>query len=110
MISRPILVIGSVLMQSYQLGSVGWGAWNMWSEQPLAQPAEDVITGLEFLVDLPMRSLVGQQDETKKDKNKVEKFYTFIFFLTLSCVVRYNWHSLEIIRKKPSDSFVASFS
>ena len=25
--------------------------------------AEDVITGLEFLVDLPMWSLVGQQDE-----------------------------------------------
>ena len=29
-------------------------------------PAEDVVTGLEFLVDLPMWSLVGQQDETKK--------------------------------------------
>ena len=30
------------------------GAQNLWSEQPLAPPAEDVITGLEFLVDLPM--------------------------------------------------------
>ena len=52
MISRPILVVGSVL-----------------SEQPLAPPAEDVITGLEFLVDLPMWSLVGHQNETKKNKN-----------------------------------------
>ena len=24
---------------------------SLWSEQPLAPPAEDVITGLEFLVD-----------------------------------------------------------
>ena len=39
------------------------GAWNLWYEIPLAPPAEDVITGLEFLVDLPMGSLVGQQDE-----------------------------------------------
>ena len=63
MISRPILVVGSVLMQSYQLGSVGWGvAQILWSEQPSVPPAEDVITGLEFLIDLPM----CQQDETKK--------------------------------------------
>ena len=39
----------------------------MWSEQPLAPPAEDVITGLEFLVDLPIRSLVDQQDEKNTD-------------------------------------------
>ena len=38
-------------MQSWQLGSIGWGARNLWSEQPLASLAEDVITGLEFLVD-----------------------------------------------------------
>ena len=50
-------------MQSYQLRSVGWGhARNLWSKQPLA---EDVITGLEFPLDLPMWSLVGQKDETK---------------------------------------------
>ena len=55
MISRPTLVVGSVLKARC--------ARNLWSEQPLAPPAEDVITGLEFLVDLPMRSLVGQQDE-----------------------------------------------
>ena len=30
-------------MQSQQLGSVGGGAWNLWSEQPFAPPAEDVI-------------------------------------------------------------------
>ena len=45
---------------------LGGGAQNLWSEQPLAPPVEDVITGLEFPVDLPMWSLVGQQDETKK--------------------------------------------
>ena len=49
-----ILIVGSVLMQSQQLGSVGWGAQNLWSEQLVAPPAEDVITGLEFLVDLSM--------------------------------------------------------
>ena len=27
------------------------GAWNLWSEQPLAPPSEDVITVLEILVD-----------------------------------------------------------
>ena len=54
LISRPILVVGSVLMQSYQYGSVGWGAQNLWSEHPLATPVEDVITGLVFLVDLPI--------------------------------------------------------
>ena len=31
---------------------------------PLAPPAEDVIAGLEFLADLPMWFLLGQQDET----------------------------------------------
>ena len=36
-----------------------------WCEQPLAPPAEDVVTGLEFLVDLPMWSLVGQRDWRK---------------------------------------------
>ena len=30
------------------------GARNLWSEQPLAPPAEDVITGCEIPVDLPM--------------------------------------------------------
>ena len=30
------------------------GARNLWSEQPLAPPAEDFITGPEFLVDLPI--------------------------------------------------------
>ena len=30
------------------------GAQSLWSEQSLAPPAEDVTTGLEFLVDLPM--------------------------------------------------------
>ena len=29
----------------------------------MAPPAEDVTTGLEFLVDLPMSTLVDQQDE-----------------------------------------------
>ena len=42
------------------------GARNLWSEQPLAPPAEDVITAFEFLVDLPMLSLVNQQDERKQ--------------------------------------------
>ena len=42
------------------------GARNLWSEQPLAPPAEDVISGLEFLVDLSMWSFVGEQDETKQ--------------------------------------------
>ena len=43
------------------------GARNLWSEQPLALRAEDVITGLEFLVDLPMGSLVDQQENKKND-------------------------------------------
>ena len=43
------------------------GAWSpLLSEQPLALPAEDVITGLEFLVDLPMWSFVDQQDKKPK--------------------------------------------
>ena len=49
------------------MGSVDWGcARNLWSEQPLSPPVEDVITGSEFLVDLPMWSLLGQQDEKKR--------------------------------------------
>ena len=28
------------------------GGRNLWSEQPLPPPADDIITGLEFLVDL----------------------------------------------------------
>ena len=49
-------------------------ARNLWSEQPLAPPAADVITGLEYLVDLPMCSFVGQQDETKEmQRNKSSK-------------------------------------
>ena len=39
---------------------------NLWSEQPSAPLAEDAITGLEFLADLPMWYLVGQQDEKTK--------------------------------------------
>ena len=52
--SRLVLVAGSMLMQSIQLGSVGWGTQSLCSERPLALSAEEVITGLEFLVDLPM--------------------------------------------------------
>ena len=51
-------------MQSLQLGRLGV-APNLRSEQLLAPPAEDVINGLKFLVDLPMQSLMGQQDEQK---------------------------------------------
>ena len=42
-------------------------ARNLWSEQPLSPPAEDVITGLEFLVDLPMcgSSWVSRMKEKK---------------------------------------------
>ena len=32
------------------------------------EPVKDVIAGLELLVDLPMWSLVGQKEETKKSK------------------------------------------
>ena len=52
------------------------GARNLWSEQPLAPPAEDVITGLEFLVDLPsdpswvsrmkQKNAVGKKLETNQ--------------------------------------------
>ena len=42
-------------------------ARNLWSEKPLAPPAEDVITGLEFLVD------VDQQAERKKDGGDTSK-------------------------------------
>ena len=51
------------------------GARNLWSKQPLAPPAEDVITWLEFLADLAMRPIVGQQDETKNWE------YGLVFFL-----------------------------
>ena len=54
---RTILVVGSVLMQSWQLGSVGWGCVHgtYGLNNPFATgPAEDVITGLEFLVDFPI--------------------------------------------------------
>ena len=53
-------------MQSYQLGSVGWGY-----SEPLVLATlgtgsmVDIITGLEFLVGLPTGPLVGQQDEAK---------------------------------------------
>ena len=49
------LVVGSVLMQSWQLGSVGWRCTEptvVWTTLGTG-PAEDVITGLEFPVDLP---------------------------------------------------------
>ena len=57
---------------------LGVRARNLWSEQPLAPPAEDVMAGLEFLVDLPM-SLVDQQDKTKKAKMKM-RFYWARFY------------------------------
>ena len=40
---------------------------NLWSEQPLAPHAEDVITGLEFPLDL-----MGQQNEIKNSENVLE--------------------------------------
>ena len=43
------------------------GTQNLWFEKPLAPPAEDVITGLEFPVDLFIWSLMGQQEERKKN-------------------------------------------
>ena len=49
---------------------------NLWSEQPSVPPAEDVITGLEFLVDLPMLSLVGQQNERKNKPTVVDSSRT----------------------------------
>ena len=49
-------------MQSQQLDSMAGAGRNLWSEQPLAPPVEDVMTELEFLVDVPVWSIVGQQD------------------------------------------------
>ena len=50
-----VLVVGSVLMQSYVIGKYRLGyARNLWSDQPLAPPDEDVITGMAFLVDLSL--------------------------------------------------------
>ena len=50
-----------------QLDSIGWGVHVTCGLNYPWQPlAEDVITGLEFPVDLPMWPLVGQEDETKK--------------------------------------------
>ena len=49
-------------MKSEQLGSVAWACM-----EPVVcgtGPEEDVVTGSEFLVDLSMWSLVGQQEET----------------------------------------------
>ena len=41
----------------------------------MAPLVEDVITGLEFLVDLPMSSLVDQKDERKKElRNVIDTF------------------------------------
>ena len=39
---------------------------------------EDVITGLEILVDLPIWSLVSQQDETKI-KKELDQFFVEIY-------------------------------
>ena len=59
--------------------SVGRGARNMWSRQPLAPPAEDVITGLEILVDLPKLALV-KQDITKKTQTDLDLDLDLIYF------------------------------
>ena len=48
-------------------------------EQALAPPAEDVITGLKFLVDLPMLPLVGQQEEKKIEGDM--RFSKTVYFL-----------------------------
>ena len=63
-------------MQSWQLGSVGWGCTEpmVWTTLGTGS-AEDVITGLEVLVDLPMWSLVDQQDERKKCWRKYQWKY-----------------------------------
>ena len=62
------LVVGSVLMQSLQLGSTGWGCMEpvVWTTLGTG-PAEDVVTGLEFPVGFLMWSLVGQQDWKKSN-------------------------------------------
>ena len=60
-------------------------ARNLRSVQPLASPAEDVITGLEFPLDLPMCSLVGQQDETKKPSILASfpaQFFGLLFYVS----------------------------
>ena len=66
---------------------------------------EEVITGLEFPIDVPMRSLVGQQDETKKELFHCQEFEAIapqgivpcglLFFIQLE----YNKLCLESIHK-----------
>ena len=52
-------------------------------EQPLAPPAEHVITGLKFLVDLPLWSLVGQQDEKEQFRSKMAARFARVEVLAL---------------------------
>ena len=48
---------------------------DLWSNQPLAPPADNFITGLEFSVDIPMWPLMGQQDVGKKTKKRTLQFF-----------------------------------
>ena len=69
-VDKPLQLEIPVLVQSLKSSNV-----DLWPEQPLEPPSEDVITGLEFLVDLPIWSLVGQQDEKKSAAPLLSKWF-----------------------------------
>ena len=60
LISRPILVVGSVLMQSWQLGSIGWGCTEPVVWTTLGTTCGRCQAGLEFLVGLIPGSTMGR--------------------------------------------------
>ena len=74
LISRPILVVGSVLMQSWQLGSIGWGCTEPVDGTTLGTTCGRCQAGLEITVDLPMWSRVGQQDWKKSTQDLYKKY------------------------------------
>ena len=80
LISRTILVVGSVLMQSWQLGSIGWECTEPVVWTTLGTTCGRCQAGLEIPVGLIMWSLVGQQDWKKSrlnmqsDHNQLSKY------------------------------------
>ena len=95
MISRAKLVVGSVLMQ-LAIGKYRLRVHRTCgrSKQTLAPPADNVKTGMEFLVDLPMRSLVGQQEEKKVCRGSLNKAF-------LNSPSKVNHQVVEVVVNEP---------
>ena len=86
-------------MHSWQLGSIGWGCTEPVVRTTLGTTCGSCQAGLEIPVDLPMWSLVGQQDWKKRSvhgSSAIQAQYCLIGGSNVAQIIWRNWRVLFV--------------